>query len=124
VHSNEAFCPDQGNTKIFFGGLRRDVAILFPNTEMKVFMRWKDFLGRYVMHCHNVVHEDHSMMIRWDIVPPGKGFDTRRPAAEGNGKGRNAIYGGSAYPQGLGSSRRESCPGCEHLNSELGKRPR
>ncbi|MFL6464933.1 MAG: multicopper oxidase domain-containing protein, partial [Bryobacteraceae bacterium] len=28
-----------------------------------------DFLGRYVMHCHNVVHEDHAMMIRWDIVP-------------------------------------------------------
>jgi FtsP/CotA-like multicopper oxidase with cupredoxin domain len=24
--------------------------------------------GRYVMHCHNVVHEDHAMMIRWDIV--------------------------------------------------------
>jgi hypothetical protein len=26
-----------------------------------------------VMHCHNVVHEDHAMMIRWDIVPPGHG---------------------------------------------------
>jgi FtsP/CotA-like multicopper oxidase with cupredoxin domain len=24
--------------------------------------------NRYVMHCHNVVHEDHAMMIRWDIV--------------------------------------------------------
>jgi hypothetical protein len=32
-------------------------------------MRWDDFLGKYVMHCHNVVHEDHAMMIRWDIVP-------------------------------------------------------
>jgi len=19
------------------------------------------------MHCHNVVHEDHAMMVRWDI---------------------------------------------------------
>ena len=38
-------------------------------------MRWDDFLGKYVMHCHNVVHEDHAMMIRWDIVPPGKGFE-------------------------------------------------
>jgi len=25
--------------------------------------------GRYPMHCHNVVHEDHAMMLRGDIVP-------------------------------------------------------
>jgi hypothetical protein len=24
------------------------------------------------MHCHNVVHEDHAMMIRWDILPEGQ----------------------------------------------------
>jgi hypothetical protein len=24
------------------------------------------------MHCHNVVHEDHAMMVRWDLV--GHGF--------------------------------------------------
>jgi FtsP/CotA-like multicopper oxidase with cupredoxin domain len=23
--------------------------------------------GRYVMHCHNVVHEDHAMMATWSI---------------------------------------------------------
>lgn len=56
----------------FMGGNRRDVATLLPNDELVVFMRWKDFHGRYVMHCHNVVHEDHAMMIRWDIVPQGK----------------------------------------------------
>ena len=26
--------------------------------------------GRYVMHCHNVVHEDHAMMATWSIRPP------------------------------------------------------
>ena len=26
--------------------------------------------GRYVMHCHNVVHEDHAMMTTWSIRPP------------------------------------------------------
>jgi FtsP/CotA-like multicopper oxidase with cupredoxin domain len=62
----------------FMGGRRRDVAILLPSDEMKIYMRWPDFLGKYVMHCHNVVHEDHAMMIRWDIVEPGKGFDTPR----------------------------------------------
>jgi FtsP/CotA-like multicopper oxidase with cupredoxin domain len=62
----------------FMGGRRRDVAILLPSDELKVYMIWPDFLGKYVMHCHNVVHEDHAMMIRWDIVEPGKGFDQPR----------------------------------------------
>jgi FtsP/CotA-like multicopper oxidase with cupredoxin domain len=52
---------------------RKDVVSLGPNMEVKFFSRWRDFLGMYVMHCHNVLHEDHAMMIRWDIVPPGQG---------------------------------------------------
>jgi FtsP/CotA-like multicopper oxidase with cupredoxin domain len=47
---------------------RKDVVDLGPGEEVKFFMRFRDFKGRYVMHCHNVVHEDHAMMIRWDIV--------------------------------------------------------
>lgn len=67
---------------IFMGGPRRDVATLLPGDEMKVYMRWNDFLGKHVMHCHNVVHEDHSMMIRWDIVPPGHGFAGPKKATD------------------------------------------
>lgn len=52
---------------------RKDVVELEPMTEVTFFGRWRDFLGKHVMHCHNVVHEDHAMMIRWDIVPPGQG---------------------------------------------------
>lgn len=52
---------------------KKDVVQLKPGQEIKFFGRWRDFLGRHVMHCHNVVHEDHAMMIRWDIVPPGQG---------------------------------------------------
>ncbi|MCH8290308.1 multicopper oxidase domain-containing protein [Candidatus Poribacteria bacterium] len=68
--------------KRYFGGPRRDVATLLPNDEIRVFMRWKDFLGKHVMHCHNVVHEDHAMMVRWDIMEPGKGFDGSKEAKE------------------------------------------
>lgn len=62
-------CPSKPYD-VFLGGKRRDITTLLPNDEIEIFMRWKDFHGRYVMHCHNVVHEDHSMMVRWDIVPP------------------------------------------------------
>ena len=47
---------------------RRDVIPLNENNEVQVFFRWRDMKGRYVMHCHNVVHEDHAMMIRYDIT--------------------------------------------------------
>ena len=53
---------------------RKDVIQLGPGDEIKFYGRWRDFFGKYVMHCHNVVHEDHAMMVRWDIVEPGKGY--------------------------------------------------
>ena len=47
---------------------RKDVYVLLPNEEIEIFMRFRDFKGKYVMHCHNLPHEDHAMMVRWDIV--------------------------------------------------------
>ena len=53
---------------------RKDVFVLQPGdgigTVTRVFLRFRDFEGKYVMHCHNLVHEDHAMMLRWDIAPP------------------------------------------------------
>ena len=46
---------------------RKDVAVLGPNEQFDVCFNFRDFTGKYVMHCHNVVHEDHAMMIRFDI---------------------------------------------------------
>jgi FtsP/CotA-like multicopper oxidase with cupredoxin domain len=48
---------------------RKDV-VLIGREEVRIFMRFRDFTGRYPMHCHNLVHEDHSMMIRWDLQGP------------------------------------------------------
>jgi FtsP/CotA-like multicopper oxidase with cupredoxin domain len=36
---------------------------------LDLFYQWRDFLGDYPIHCHNVVHEDHAMMTRYEIVP-------------------------------------------------------
>jgi FtsP/CotA-like multicopper oxidase with cupredoxin domain len=47
---------------------RKDVYVLGPAESLKVLLRFRDFKGKYPMHCHNLVHEDHAMMIRWDIV--------------------------------------------------------
>lgn len=52
---------------------RKDVLTLGPGDEVKLFFHFRDFLGCHVMHCHNVVHEDHTMMIHWHISPPKNG---------------------------------------------------
>ena len=36
--------------------------------EVEVAFRARDFLGFYVQHCHNTMHEDHAMLLRWDGI--------------------------------------------------------
>ena len=48
---------------------RKDTVSLLPGDRVKILVRFTDFTGRYVAHCHNTVHEDHAMMIRFDVVP-------------------------------------------------------
>jgi FtsP/CotA-like multicopper oxidase with cupredoxin domain len=50
---------------------RKDVVRVLPRQSVTLFFRFRDWLGRYPMHCHNVVHEDHAMMLRWDIATTG-----------------------------------------------------
>jgi hypothetical protein len=34
-------------------------------------VRFREFMGSYVEHCHNTQHEDHAQLLRWDIKNPG-----------------------------------------------------
>ncbi|GAB3665586.1 hypothetical protein GCM10028813_46990 [Ramlibacter alkalitolerans] len=35
-------------------------------------IKFREFAGTYVEHCHNTQHEDSSMLLRWDIEKPGQ----------------------------------------------------
>jgi FtsP/CotA-like multicopper oxidase with cupredoxin domain len=50
---------------------RKDVVRLGENDDVELFFRFRDFVGRYPMHCHNTIHEDHAMMLRFDIDDTG-----------------------------------------------------
>jgi len=50
---------------------RKDVTQLHPNERVLLFFRFRDWLGKYPIHCHNVVHEDHAMMGLWHVQPEG-----------------------------------------------------
>jgi FtsP/CotA-like multicopper oxidase with cupredoxin domain len=45
------------------------VFALFGGDEMVVAVRFRDWIGRYVMHCHNGIHEDHAMMVNFEVTP-------------------------------------------------------
>lgn len=47
---------------------RDDTLLLAPGERAIIFRRFRDFRGKYVMHCHNTVHEDHGMMLRYDVA--------------------------------------------------------
>ena len=34
-----------------------------------LYRSFRDFVGPYVAHCHNLAHEDHAMMFGWSITP-------------------------------------------------------
>jgi FtsP/CotA-like multicopper oxidase with cupredoxin domain len=50
---------------------RKDVCRLQFNEEVHLKIRFRDFRGDYPMHCHNTVHEDHNMMVLWQIADVG-----------------------------------------------------
>ena len=49
---------------------KEDVVALEPSENTVIYRRFRTFIGNYVGHCHNLAHEDHSMMFGWTIVKP------------------------------------------------------
>ena len=56
----------------------KDVVYVGPNETVELLMTFRPavqvdpqqpVLGKYVMHCHNLVHEDHDMMTEFDVRP-------------------------------------------------------
>ena len=40
--------------------------------EIVIGIRTREFMGTFVEHCHNTQHEDHAMLLRWDLQNPGQ----------------------------------------------------
>jgi FtsP/CotA-like multicopper oxidase with cupredoxin domain len=48
---------------------REDLVALDPSESVILYRGFRDFVGPYVGHCHNLAHEDHAMMFGWEITP-------------------------------------------------------
>jgi FtsP/CotA-like multicopper oxidase with cupredoxin domain len=53
---------------------RKDVYRLRPGGSIKITMQFRDWGGMFMEHCHNTVHEDNAMLLRWEINNAGGPF--------------------------------------------------
>jgi manganese oxidase len=53
---------------------RKDVYRLRPGGELQITMQFRDWGGMFMQHCHNTVHEDHALLMRWEINDGGSPF--------------------------------------------------
>jgi FtsP/CotA-like multicopper oxidase with cupredoxin domain len=53
--------------------------------SVDVALRFREFAGSYMSHCHNTTHEDHAMMLRFDVENPGQLKPFLTPEPQWNG---------------------------------------
>jgi FtsP/CotA-like multicopper oxidase with cupredoxin domain len=58
----------------------KDAVYIGEGEKVRVLMRFGPQKGKYMMHCHNLVHEDHDMMTHFDVGSTGVDPATVDPA--------------------------------------------
>ncbi len=53
----------------------KDVVYLGEVETVRLLMRFEG-RGKYMMHCHNLVHEDHDMMGQFEVIDPAQAGDS------------------------------------------------
>jgi FtsP/CotA-like multicopper oxidase with cupredoxin domain len=46
----------------------KDTVLVGVGETVRVIAKFEPFSGKYVMHCHNLAHEDHSMMANFEVI--------------------------------------------------------
>jgi len=69
LHTEEGVTIDRGGDFMHPAErlARKDVWRLPEGGQVRFQVKFGEFNGAYVQHCHNTVHEDNSMLMRWDI---------------------------------------------------------
>jgi FtsP/CotA-like multicopper oxidase with cupredoxin domain len=95
---------------------RKDVYRLRPGGSITLTMQFREFYGMFMEHCHNTVHEDHAMLIRYELdrglvpmptpipTPQGVGYIAstslptafNQPSGGSSASGRSGTNGGGS----------------------------
>ena len=47
----------------------KDTVLVMPGEKLRLLVRFQDYTGLYLYHCHNLEHEDQGMMRNFRIIP-------------------------------------------------------
>jgi FtsP/CotA-like multicopper oxidase with cupredoxin domain len=61
TNGGKPFAWETGPKDVFYAGENESI------TALMQFDTGKDLGGRYMIHCHNLVHEDHDMMVQFSV---------------------------------------------------------
>ena len=93
----------------------KDVVYVGPNERVELLMRFiparqvdpgpnhAPVVGKYVMHCHNTVHEDHDMMTEFDDRG-GRGPGGARDTDDGTSAQHATEHDGAVGAEGLSAA--------------------
>eukprot|EP00536_Pseudo-nitzschia_multiseries_P004373 jgi/Psemu1/295550/fgenesh1_pm.72_\ len=104
----------------FNSSVWRDTIAVPPNGRTRIWVRYKNYTGKTVLHCHFLAHEDTGMMATLFIGPPNDavvsvegggrrrtqvapGVGVRDRTGAGNGAARGGAARGGAARKGSGS---------------------
>ena len=68
-------------------GLGGPLGIPDSSSVIDVAIRFREFAGTFVEHCHNTTHEDKAMLLRWDNEHPGQTIRIPTPVPSWDGVG-------------------------------------
>ena len=85
--------------------------------EVVIAYRFREFLGSYVEHCHNTQHEDHAMLMRWDIENPGQVLVLPTPMPSWDGVSYVQTYALSTFRTGDEDEAEDYDDGYGHLGN-------
>ncbi len=57
----------------------KDVVYVGEGETVRLIMKFAHHAGLYMMHCHNLPHEDHDMMVQFRVSQPGYPYDRDDP---------------------------------------------
>jgi FtsP/CotA-like multicopper oxidase with cupredoxin domain len=96
TNGGKPFAWEGGPKDVFYAGENESVTVLMQ------FDTGKHEGGRYMVHCHNLVHEDHDMMVQFAVgdLNNNDPINADKPVDETEVEGHYASNYKAAYPAG------------------------
>ncbi len=99
IHFEEGKILSRGGAPapLWEAGARKDVYRLSTfadsSNNVDLAIRFREFMGTYMEHCHNTQHEDNAMLLRWDIKNPGAAVAIPTPVQTWEGTFYEPTFG-------------------------------